>query len=414
MSPKVSPPKFYLRDASAKKTTIYLRYNYTSNGKRVFKYATGLSVDSRHWDPVEMRAKTNVRPRTAADHNRAVNAEIEKIADAFGKMMWAGVMSRETLDQLRGGGRRDTLIDHFRRLIEDRESGAELTRKGTPYARASIDSYKVTLHWLERFNPGLYPEDVDMGFYHAFVAYMNAKGRSVNLIGGRIKHIKLLMRHLYFKGVTQNRIFEHPAFKKIQETSDTIYLSDAELARIHALDLDGTLDRVRDLFLIGAYTGLRFQDFNNLRPVAGDILKVVTRKTGETVFIPLHPVVRQVLEKHGGLPPAGMSNQKMNAYLKQIGVKAGLFERQEFKITKGGEVRRDTFEKWQKITTHTARRSFATNAYLAGLDTLSIMKITGHKTETSFLKYIKVSKEENARRMLAHPWFTIGVPRGQH
>jgi len=42
---------------------------------------------------------------------------------------------------------------------------------------------------------------------------------------------------------------------------------------------------------------------------------------------------------------------------------------------------------------------------MAGIPTLSIMKITGHKTERSFMRYIRISQEENARLIAAHPYF---------
>jgi hypothetical protein len=57
------------------------------------------------------------------------------------------------------------------------------------------------------------------------------------------------------------------------------------------------------------------------------------------------------------------------------------------------------------IVTHTARRSFCTNAYLAGVDKLDIMAISTHKTESSFMKYIKVTKQQHADRLAAHPFF---------
>jgi hypothetical protein len=61
--------------------------------------------------------------------------------------------------------------------------------------------------------------------------------------------------------------------------------------------------------------------------------------------------------------------------------------------------------KYKKISTHTARRSAATNMYLASIPTIDIMKITGHKTETIFLNYIKVSKEETAKNLTNHPYY---------
>ena len=61
--------------------------------------------------------------------------------------------------------------------------------------------------------------------------------------------------------------------------------------------------------------------------------------------------------------------------------------------------------KHKLITAHTARRSFATNAFLAGVPTIQIMKLTGHKTEKVFMTYIKITGKENARKLQLHPFF---------
>jgi integrase len=95
----------------------------------------------------------------------------------------------------------------------------------------------------------------------------------------------------------------------------------------------------------------------------------------------------------------------MNEYLKEIGKLAGLTETIKVSTTKGGFRFDESFEKWQLITTHTARRSAATNMYLAGIPTISIMKITGHHTEKAFLKYIRISQEDNALKLMEHPFF---------
>jgi len=75
-------------------------------------------------------------------------------------------------------------------------------------------------------------------------------------------------------------------------------------------------------------------------------------------------------------------------------------------ITRGGKREESKHQKWELITVHTARRSFATNAYLAGVPTISIMKITGHRTESAFMKYIKISQEQNADLLSSHPFFS--------
>jgi hypothetical protein len=88
-----------------------------------------------------------------------------------------------------------------------------------------------------------------------------------------------------------------------------------------------------------------------------------------------------------------------------LGQKAELKDDVVIASTKGGKRHTENFKKHELITTHTARRSFATNAYLQNVPTISIMKITGHRTEKSFLKYIKISQEDNANKLINHPFF---------
>jgi hypothetical protein len=95
----------------------------------------------------------------------------------------------------------------------------------------------------------------------------------------------------------------------------------------------------------------------------------------------------------------------MNEYLKELGEMAELIEDVVISLTKGVARQTETFKNFELITTHTARRSFATNAYLQNVPTISIMKITGHRTEKSFLKYIKISQEDNANKLINHPFF---------
>jgi integrase len=95
----------------------------------------------------------------------------------------------------------------------------------------------------------------------------------------------------------------------------------------------------------------------------------------------------------------------MNDYLKDIGALANITDSIKLSTTKGGMRFDETYKKWELITTHTARRSAATNMYLAGIPPISIMKITGHTTEKSFLRYIRISQEDNALKLMEHPYF---------
>jgi hypothetical protein len=98
------------------------------------------------------------------------------------------------------------------------------------------------------------------------------------------------------------------------ESADTIYLSEEELLSMHQLKLSGHLEKARDYFLIGAYTGLRFEDWKRItrEKVVNGVLTVRSSKTGEVSTIPIHPIVRAILDKYNGVLPPLPSNQKIN------------------------------------------------------------------------------------------------------
>lgn len=204
------------------------------------------------------------------------------------------------------------------------------------------------------------------------------------------------------RGVNTNLSFKSKRFVTVREKSDSIYLKENEIKEIESLDLtnDTKLEKVRDLFLIGCYTGLRYSDYSILKPeqMKDGFIETTQIKTGEPVVIPIHPTVKRIIEKYNGILPASISNQNTNVYLKELGKKVNCLKNTFSKtITKGGLTITENFEKWELLCTHTARRSFASNEYLAGTPTLTIMAITGHKTEKAFLRYIKLTPNEHAK-----------------
>jgi len=278
-------------------------------------------------------------------------------------------------------------------------------------------SYGTTLNVLKEYQKTLKTpltfESINMDFYEHFVKYLTeTQNFAKNTIGDHIKKIKVFMNYANDKGYTANKGHEHRKFQTISETPETVYLNDSELLTLYEKDLSKNprLDRVRDLFVIGCYTGLRFSDLSQLTPEKftedGTRLKIKTIKTGEIVVIPLHWTIKEILQKYNGETPRALSNQKMNEYIKELAELAKIKERVTITKTKGGLNFEKNVEKWELVTVHTARRSFATNMFLAEVPTISIMKITGHRTERAFMKYIKVSQEQNADKLSKHPYFS--------
>lgn len=244
---------------------------------------------------------------------------------------------------------------------------------------------------------------IDMKFYFGFVDYLTqVKKVGINTIGKLITNIKVLMREAVEFGYTSNMIFTHRRFRSPSIETETIYLSEIEIDELAEIDLKdfGRLESVRDLFLIGCHTGLRFSDLCQLSvaSVCDNVLSLTQIKTGDRVYIPLKKQVRFIIEKYGGMFPAAISNQKFNQYLKEVCSKCSLLKKEvsliKFVAGKKVSIKKP---KYEFVMSHTARRSFATNEYPArDLQPAEIKVITGHKSDKSFYRYIRISPIDNA------------------
>lgn len=307
------------------------------------------------------------------------------------------------------------LLSFAELFIKETETGKRLNHAtGKPLSPAIITVYKTVKNTLAEFKQlrkySLQFDNITLEFYEDFTDYLKFDKRfSTNTIGKYIKTIKTMFSDAKERGFTNVEHFKSKRFKVVTEETDSIYLNSQELERMFKLDLtnDPRLERVRDLFLVGCWTGLRFSDYNDISPksVIGDYLKVKITKTGKEVVIPIHHTVRAIMSRYEGktdnsLPPS-ISNPKMNEYIKEVAQLAELNEIIETKFTKAGKLVYRNDPKYKRVGTHTARRSFATNMYLMGVPTITIMAITDHKTESSFMKYIKVTPSEHATNMLS-------------
>ena len=286
-------------------------------------------------------------------------------------------------------------------------------KTGRPVSYKMRREYEATFTHLKEYcqNPDYWQDpnrfidfkDIDLNFYTSFTSYLQSKQLAVNTIGKKIQTLKIFLNASKEEGINHYDGFKSKKFVAISEEADTIALNEKELDAIYKLDLkdDPRLDKVRDLFLLGCWTGCRFSDLDQIKPenIKEGLLHIRQQKTGNKVVIPLHPVVNAIIKKYEGKLPEPISNQKMNDYLKEVAAAAKINEIVHKQITKGGIKRSKAQSKFKLVTTHCARRSFATNLYKQGMPSLSIMAVTGHKTEEAFLKYIKVTPEEHAKKL---------------
>lgn len=271
--------------------------------------------------------------------------------------------------------------------------------------------YKVLMkhvnEFSEKYDCMIYTNSVTEDFIEDFIGYLRDKNMRNNTVKGLIEKIKAMTKKAGNYGYAVNRTFDEISVP--EEDTCSIALSMNEITRIYYYTgLTKKQEKIRDLFIVGCLTGMRYSDYSTLTSdnIQNDIIIKKTKKTGVTVHVPVHSYIKELLEKYNGELPKDISIQHFNRSIKTICKKIGLTDKVVFTRTVGHNVVTDTYEMWQVISSHTARRSAATNMYNSGrMKTLQIMLITGHTTEKNFFRYIKIGREENAKNISTDLFF---------
>lgn len=404
---------------------IYVRYRM---GRKIdFNASTGATVLIEDWDFEKQRVKNRAHLTNRLEINTLLSKltnhfeefEAENLKDGFTptyEMVKNYFDSYFTIPETETTPDRPiTFFEFVDTYIDDAKTKPNpITKK--PLSKNTLKDYVLTRNTLKQFNDEVKQfdfEDIDSDWYDDFTTWCNKRGFKDNYKGKHIKTLKTFLNYALEHDLTTNRNHQKRAFSVFKEDTDSIYLNLDELTAIWELDLsnNATKERARDLFLIGCFTGLRVSDYNNLKPssikeINGVKMFVVkTQKTKKTVAIPMHPIVNAILTKYDGIP-ARMFDQKINQNIKEVARLTGINETIETTATISGLEVTQKHPKFELVTTHTARRSFCTNAYLMGMDSLDIMAISGHTTEKNFLKYIKVTPEQRAVKMSQNAFFT--------
>jgi integrase len=380
-------------------------------------YSSEVKLNQKYWNKDKLVKKSHSEYLKLNNLLRSIEALIQVIVTQL-------VLSDIDISKTAIKKRLDSQFQRAR-MVKENDSDKQLSFYKFAYSfiknsytnkkAGTVKTYLQTLNRLKDFDNKLDFQDVNMEFYSAFVGYLrNECGILDSTIGKHIKNLKAILNEATEQGHNSNLTYRYKKFKTFREEADSIYLTKHELSLITNLDLSkrSGLERVRDLFLIGCNTGLRFSDLKNLNKGNihnrddGQYILIRTQKTEKQVMIPINATVKAIIVIYHGEIPMAISNQKMNLFLKEICKMAGLDSIVQVTKKRAGELEKHNLYKYQLVSTHTARRSFATNAYLSGVPALAIMKITGHKSESSFMKYIKGSQEENAFTLSKHPFFS--------
>ncbi len=383
------------------KGVIYF-YHWVSP-KEPLKVSTKIKIDPAKWNGKKEKAKND----KLVVNGKNVNRELIRFKESFYEALtYCENNNCMTLENLRRKFRELLGIKiSQKRKVNNKSFLIFFKRVVDEYKAKNINywqGYQTTYNHLKNFfgedDPSF--DEINSKFYLEFNDYLFDKGQAKNTINKHWKNIKAVMKQAFLRKLHSND--EYIQFKRYQEKSDTIFLTLDEIRKIEKLKLTGTEEIVRDYFVIGCYTGLRVSDWDKISYDVIDensIANIKADKTNEYSIIPIHETVKKILKKYNGILPRRPSQNTINKYLKSIGLKAGITSVVKTRITKGGKQVITTQKKFMLIASHTARRSFATNLILEGYPPHVVMKITGHKTITSFEKYVRFDELEASKKL---------------
>lgn len=414
---------FYLKDPNGCKDTIIIIQYYIASEKKLFKYSTGVMIHPDDWDFSARLPK--VRKGNEGVRLRKLTAQIMQYNDFLITLVDNCKLNGEkiTREKLKAAfdahfkpEKLKAKLIYLTDFIEDLLKGIKNkinNNTGQNYSPSRITQYKQSNRVFKEFENYIKKRirvvDYDLKMNDAFLSYCkNVRKNADGTVGEYIRAIKALLHKAQKEGYeVADNISD---FTSVSGKSVSVALSEGEIQRIFEYDFSGDrrLENVRDLVILGVWTGLRVSDLMNLPPIDPEskFIEVEPQKTrntsGAKVIIPLHHQVKEVIRRRG--MPTPINKILFNKLIKEVCKSVGIDGPTEGAVMNARTKRKEagTFPKYMLVSSHTCRRSFATNLYLMNFPTLSIMKITGHTTESSFLSYIKVTPKEHAQKLLEH------------
>ena len=429
--------KFYLRKGMQK---MSINFEFRNGVKTKFRASTGFILrNEKEWDSVKQRVKLPSSTPNAS----LINAKLSELNSHIDKLFYdygGSAISLDTIssafDTVFGTTKTASKNKNTCFLEEEVQSGNNsdflqyydwfldfYSLNNSPYTKKPLTSgtlrtLKNSREMLKKYIDGkklttLYFDDINRQFYNDFVQFLNNNKYSKNYIGTIIQKIKTVMGYAYEEGKHTNLEYKKNYFAKMTEVVSHPYLDLTELLQIEKLELSQEEMSVsRDIFLIGCNTGLRIGDLLSfikspklIKNGERDFIQIKQSKTANPVVIPVNSTIVNIMAKYNGGFPPYLHQNIINEKLKSICKRAKIDTPYEYSRTEGGVSITHANPKYKFISTHTARRSFCTNAYYSGIPVQDIMAISGHKTEKVFYNYIKVDVLDNATRIADNPFF---------
>ena len=276
------------------------------------------------------------------------------------------------------------------------------TRKGD-LSPDSIKKFKTLkkhlLNYEQHFGTKLSFSKMDLMFYDRFLSYVISDLEMVNNSAYKlIGLLKIFLNWTHDRDINKYQVFKK--FKIKEDKVDIVTLNEEELNRIYKLDLskNNRLERARDLFVFGCYTGGRFADLVKIEwsDIKEGVWYLRVQKTKDIVEIPLNDLAKSIIERYKNEPSPlpRISNQKLNVYIKEVCQLSEINSQVRIVQYKGSKEVSQEKQKYEFISAHTARRTFITQSLLRGMKAEIVMSISGHKNFKTFKKYLDITRKD--------------------
>lgn len=365
-----------------------------SDGGNKYKKSTGLSIDPKLWNQKAKSLRAKCKDVSVYESLRLIDARMAE-AEANGiapEPALAYSLSGRMEKEKEVKPQRPTFWQYFKEWGE-RPSPVQRQRRLYPNIVSKLMGTRED--W----------EQIDSAYYFRLCRAMDEYGCSINYKGAIIAKLKVVMNEGYKLKYHRNEEFRQ--FKRMQEVPETIALTSDELDALWSCEeLTQMEKKARDLFIIGVYSVARWEDYSRISTdnISNGMLNYEQLKTGKTVILPVSPRLVEALERNGGIAPK-LSQQKFNEAIKRCCKKIGMTDKLHVSKSKGANRVSSSHERWELVSSHTARRTGATMLYLAGVPEKKVMMLTGHTTSANFMRYVRISKEENAKSLAGHTFF---------
>ena len=413
----IPEPRFYLKDTKAiEPTMIYLqaRYSINDHPQRVMLSAID-KVLPGDWDSIKQRAIVNKKNLASGE----INLYLDKMANCFKSVMRNLAIDNIVPDASLVKERMEEMLNLRQKFEQPKITfylfiSAFIEESKGSKSIATVKTYVSTFNRIKEFGEYCKKEfsfdDITLEWRVAFLGYLQKKYNIArNTEGKYIKNIKSFLSESTERGINKNFAFRSKNFYKPLEQVHKIFLTMGEIEEIAKIDLseDKIKDIVRDYFIIACLTSLRYSDLIRLKKeyIYNDKIQIITKKTGEEVVIPISALVNKIFLKYNYNLPKAPCNQVFNRYIKERGKQAELNEIVTITKTIGGVKKTMEYFKFQLLSSHTGRRSLISNCILEGINSSSVMLLSGHKSYAVFSSYVRISQHQNADTLAGHSFF---------